>query len=80
MKRTRRLENRPGGAGIIGMETAAKSTLDGHTMIMEYQSVASVNPVLYNQLPYDMLISQAATSLLATAKTFSARARCARSR
>jgi len=46
------VENRPGAGGIIGMEAAAKSAPDGYTIIMVYQGVASVNPVLYAKPPY----------------------------
>jgi len=49
------VENRPGGGGIIGMEAAARATPDGNTLVLVYQGVASVNPVLYPALPYDTL-------------------------
>lgn len=49
------VENRPGAAGIIGMEAAAKSAPDGYTIVMVYQGAVSVNPLLYKNLPYDPL-------------------------
>jgi tripartite-type tricarboxylate transporter receptor subunit TctC len=49
------VENRPGAAGIIGMEAAARAAPNGGTLVLVYQGVASVNPVLYQNLPYDTL-------------------------
>lgn len=49
------VDNRPGGGGVIGMTAAAKSPGDGYNLLMAYQGVASVNPVLYKELPYDTL-------------------------
>ena len=48
------VENRPGGGGVIGMQAAAKSPADGHTLILVYQGVAAVNPSLIPNLPYDV--------------------------
>jgi tripartite-type tricarboxylate transporter receptor subunit TctC len=47
------VDNRPGGGGVIGMTAAAKSPGDGYNLLMAYQGVASVNPVLYKELPYN---------------------------
>lgn len=49
------VENRPGGGGIIGMEAAARAAPDGSTLVLVYQGVASVNPVLHRNLSYDTL-------------------------
>jgi tripartite-type tricarboxylate transporter receptor subunit TctC len=49
------VENRAGGGGIIGMTAAAKLPADGYGIVMVYQGVASVNPVLYKNLAYDTL-------------------------
>lgn len=47
------VENRPGGGGTIGMVAAAKAAPDGYTLVMVYSGVASVNPVLIPDLPYN---------------------------
>ena len=49
------VDNRAGGGGIIGMTATAKSAPDGYTLVIVYQGVASVNPVLRKDLPYDTL-------------------------
>lgn len=49
------VDNRPGGGGVIGITAAAKSPNDGYTLAIVYQGVASVNPVLIKDLPYDTL-------------------------
>lgn len=47
------VENRAGGGGTIGMVAAAKAAPDGYTIVMVYSGVASVNPVLIPELPYN---------------------------
>lgn len=49
------VDNRPGGGGTIGMVAAAKSPADGYHIVMVYAGVASVNPVLIPDLPYNTL-------------------------
>jgi tripartite-type tricarboxylate transporter receptor subunit TctC len=60
------VENRPGGGTTIGTEVAAKSTADGHTLIMATFSHA-VNATYYKRLPYDTLKSFDAVTLVAVA-------------
>lgn len=60
------VDNRPGAGGLIGMEAAAKSAPDGYTIVMVYQGLASVNPILFKVPPYETLrdyvpIAQVAT-------------------
>jgi tripartite-type tricarboxylate transporter receptor subunit TctC len=49
------IENRAGAAGIIAMDTLAKSAPDGYTLIQTNVSTISINPSIYNKLPYDSL-------------------------
>ncbi len=49
------VDNRAGAGGIIGMTAAAKSAPDGYTLVIVYQGIASVNPVLRKDLSYDTL-------------------------
>ena len=46
------VDNRAGAAGNIGVETAAKSTPDGYTLVMPITSFP-INPHLYPKLPFD---------------------------
>jgi tripartite-type tricarboxylate transporter receptor subunit TctC len=47
------VENRVGANGIIGMDACAKAPPDGYTICVPSFAQMSVNPVLYNKLPYD---------------------------
>jgi tripartite-type tricarboxylate transporter receptor subunit TctC len=46
------VDNRPGGAAIIGAGLVAKSPADGYTLLMASTNI-STNPSLYKKLPYD---------------------------
>jgi tripartite-type tricarboxylate transporter receptor subunit TctC len=46
------VDNRPGAAGNIGVEIAARANPDGHTLVMPITSF-SINPSLYAKLPFD---------------------------
>ena len=48
------VENRSGGAGIIGVEAAAKSAADGYTLLLTSISPAVILPAVYKKLPYDI--------------------------
>ena len=48
------VDNRPGGATLIGGEAAAKSAPDGHTLFIVAFPFAVV-PSLYSKMPYDTL-------------------------
>ena len=49
------VDNRTGAAAIIGTEIAAKSPPDGYTIILGQTGPNSINPGLYERLPYDAL-------------------------
>ena len=48
------VENRPGAAGNIGAETAARSAPDGYTLMMMANSHV-INPALYKKITYDVV-------------------------
>jgi len=59
------VENRPGAAGNIGTELAAKSTPDGYTLLMGTAGTHGINVNLYRNLNWHSLRSFAPISLVA---------------
>jgi tripartite-type tricarboxylate transporter receptor subunit TctC len=49
------VENKAGAGGNIGVDAAAKSPADGHTLVLGQTSNLAINPTLYAKLPYDPL-------------------------
>jgi len=49
------VENRPAGAGQIGMDFVAKAAPDGYTLMVNSDAAFVVNPHLYSKLPYDSI-------------------------
>src|SRR5437016_3978744 len=47
------VENRGGGAGIIGTELVRNSDADGYTLLLGQSGPISINPGIYPKLPYD---------------------------
>ena len=47
------IENRGGANGNIGGETVARSAPDGYTLLMSSGGMVSVNPHLYQKMPFD---------------------------
>jgi tripartite-type tricarboxylate transporter receptor subunit TctC len=60
------VENRPGAAGVIAMETVANAAPDGYTMIMGNHAGLAMLPHLAKSLPYDPFKSYAPVILLVT--------------
>ena len=46
------IDNRPGAAGIIGTEAAAKAPADGYTLVTGDNGAMVLNTALYKKLPY----------------------------
>ncbi len=58
------VENRPGAAGTIGLEAAAKSTNDGYTLALGTTGTLAAAPNLYPSVGYDPVKSFAPISLV----------------
>ena len=46
------VDNRPGAGGAVGAEVVAKSAADGYTLLLASGSMFTVNPYIYQKLPY----------------------------
>jgi tripartite-type tricarboxylate transporter receptor subunit TctC len=57
------VDDRPGGAGIIGAEIVARAVPDGYTLLVAPTGF-SINPALYTKLPFDPQRDFAPVSLL----------------
>ena len=60
------IDNRPGAAGSLGVEIAAKAQPDGYTLVMPITSFP-INPSLYAKLPFDTVRDFAPVVLAASA-------------
>lgn len=49
------VDNKPGADGIIALDTVARSTPDGHTLVVASGTAMSINPLVHKKLPYDPL-------------------------
>lgn len=47
------VENRPGAAGNIGSDYVAKSKPDGLTLLLTADTIFTINPLLYDKMPFD---------------------------
>ena len=59
------VENRGGAGGIIGIDTVAKATADGHTLLITGSPIA-INHLTAKNVPYDAVRDFAPISLLVT--------------
>jgi tripartite-type tricarboxylate transporter receptor subunit TctC len=66
LKHTVIVDNRGGAGGNIGMEIAAKSPPDGHTIVFALTAQLAVNPALYSKVPYDPIKDYEPITLLGT--------------
>lgn len=61
------VDNRPGGSGVIGTESVARSAADGHTMAILSVTNGALNPYLIRRLSYDPIRDFAQVGFLAEA-------------
>ncbi|MFN3348656.1 Bug family tripartite tricarboxylate transporter substrate binding protein [Pseudorhodoplanes sp.] len=64
------VENRPGGANIVGAQAAAKSPPDGYTFFFATAAALASNPHTFKTLPYDPLRDFAPVSMIAKGPFF----------
>jgi tripartite-type tricarboxylate transporter receptor subunit TctC len=60
------VDNRPGAAGALGADVAAKSPADGHTLLLATTTIYAILPHLKKDLPYDPVKDFAPVSRIAT--------------
>ncbi len=59
------VENRPGGAGTVAAEAAARAAPDGHTLLMTTASTQAIAPALFPALRYDPVRDLAPVAFIA---------------
>jgi tripartite-type tricarboxylate transporter receptor subunit TctC len=59
------VENRPGGANVVGASAAAHAPADGYTLFFATAAALVSNPHTFKSLPYDPLKDFAAVSMIA---------------
>ena len=59
------VENRPGGANVVGAQAAAHATPDGYTLFFATAAALVSNPHTYKTLPYDPVKDFVAVSMVA---------------
>ena len=60
------VDNRPGAAGALGADIAAKSPADGYTVLLTTTTIYAILPSLKKDLPYDPVRDFAPVSRIAT--------------
>ena len=61
------VDNRPGAAGALGADIAAKAPADGYTLLLTTTSIYALLPSMKKNLPYDPVKDFVAISRIATA-------------
>jgi len=60
------VDNRPGGGGIIGLQSVAKAPQDGYTLLMSSDGPQAINVSMYKNLPYDPVADFTPIATIAT--------------
>jgi tripartite-type tricarboxylate transporter receptor subunit TctC len=62
------IENRPGAGSVVGMQSVARSTPDGYTLMVANSTGMAANVTLHKSLPYDPVRDFAPVGLLAVVR------------
>lgn len=60
------VDNRPGAAGNIGADNAAKSAPDGYTLLVAANNILTINAAMFAKMPFDPAKDLASVTLLGT--------------
>jgi tripartite-type tricarboxylate transporter receptor subunit TctC len=63
------VENRPGAGGLIGLDSVAKSTPDGHTFVV-METSATLQKWLHKSVPFDVVTDFTPVAQMATTSLF----------
>src|SRR5580692_2219459 len=63
------VENRPGAGGLVGLDSVAKATPDGHTMVV-METSAVLQKWLHKNVPFDVVADFAPVAQMATTPLF----------
>ena len=66
MKASVMIDPRPGAGGNVASEFVARSSPDGHTLLLALNSMLSVNPVLYSSIRFDPIADFQPIGILGT--------------
>ena len=58
-------ENRPGGGGVLGTDSVARSTPDGYTLVLMDPAIV-INPTLQADVPYDVFKNLQTVSIVSS--------------
>lgn len=62
------VDNRSGGAGIIGTEAVARAAPDGYTLVLGNNQTHAMNAALFDKVPFDLLRDFAPVAFVASTK------------
>ncbi|UUZ71181.1 hypothetical protein LP415_18830 [Polaromonas sp. P1(28)-8] len=60
------VDNRPGAAGNIGADNAAKSPPDGYTLLIAANNILTINAAMFAKMPFDPAKDLTSVTLLGT--------------
>jgi tripartite-type tricarboxylate transporter receptor subunit TctC len=63
------VENRPGAGGMVGLDSVAKATPDGHTLVT-FENSAVLQQWLHKKVPFDVVADFAPVAQMATTPLF----------
>jgi tripartite-type tricarboxylate transporter receptor subunit TctC len=68
LKQTVVVENRVGGGTVLAAQTVARSSPDGHTLLLAPVTTLAINPAVFKSLPYDPVKDFAPIGLVGAAE------------